>query len=208
MSSEVGAAYDALADEYVALVGREFEKRTLVRERLEAFAEMVSGVGPVADLGCGPGHVTQLLAGLGLSMVGYDVSEGLLAEAQRSFPELDFHLGDLTALDLADHCLAGIVSRHSTIHIDPALLLGVYQEWARVLEPDGAVFLSFFAAAAAEDHGDPFDHAVTTAYALFPATIVAALESAGFVEIDVVLREYGPGERPLNHALILARRAA
>lgn len=206
MSRDVGAAYDAMAERYVAFVGREFEKRTLVRERLEAFASMVAGPGPVADLGCGPGHVTHLLVELGLDAVGYDVSEGLLGEARSAFPELAFHTGDLTALDLGDGSLAGIVSRHSTIHLDPTLLSGAYREWVRVLEPSAPVFLSFFAAANEDDHGTPFDHAVTTAYALFPATIVAELEAAGFVEIDVVMREYRSGERPLDHALILARR--
>lgn len=205
MSSDVGAAYDAMAEQYVAFVGREFTKRTLVRERLEVFAAMVAGAGPVADLGCGPGHVTKLLSELGLTAVGYDISEGLLSEARRAFPELTFHPGDLTRLAVDENSLAGIVSRHSTIHLDPECLPDAFDEWARVAEPGAPLYLSFFAAAAEKDHGTPFDHAVTTAYALFPATIVANLKAAGFVEVDVAMRRFGPGERPLDHGLILAR---
>ena len=208
MSDDVGVAYDAMAEQYVAFVGREFEKRTMVRERLEAFAAMVSGAGPVADVGCGPGHVTKLLSELGLTMVGYDVSEGLLAEARTAFPELAFHNGDLTALDVTAESLAGIVSRHSTIHLASRRLPEAFAEWARVLEPGAPLFLSFFAAATEAEHATPFDHAVTMAYALFPGTIVAYLEAAGFVEIDVTMRPFRPGERPLDHALILASRSS
>ena len=196
-----------MADQYVALVRREFDKRTLVRERLEVFATMVRGAGPVADLGCGPGHVTSLLAGLGLDAVGYDVSDGLLTEARQAFPDLTFSHGDLTNLELPDASLSGIVSRHSTIHLAPGALPAAFAEWARVLEAKAPVFVSFFAAAGPETHGTAFDHAVITGYAFAPTTVTAMLAEAGFDEIDVAMRPFRPGERPLDHALILARRA-
>ncbi len=208
MSHDVAAAYDAMADRYVAHVRREFDKRTMVRERLEAFASMVEGQQLVADVGCGPGHVTKLLSDHGLNIVGYDIAEGLLVEARRSFPDLSFRVGDLTAIDLPDASLGGLVSRHSTIHLAPGELAAAFSEWARVLVPGAPLFVSFFAAATRADHGTPFDHAVVTAYALSPDVIAEELEASGFGDLDVGLRPFGPTERPLDQAIILARLSA
>jgi trans-aconitate methyltransferase len=47
------------------------------------YAELVqaAGVGPVADLGCGPGRVTAHLHSLGLSAFGVDLSPAMVAVA-------------------------------------------------------------------------------------------------------------------------------
>lgn len=65
--SEVRESYDTVANAYAALVKPPSELDPLSRSMLTAFAELVqaSGLGPVADLGCGPGKVTAHLAGLG-----------------------------------------------------------------------------------------------------------------------------------------------
>ena len=54
--------------------------RPLERAIIQAFAELVGGEGPVADLGCGPGRTTARLASLGLDVFGLDLSESMLAE--------------------------------------------------------------------------------------------------------------------------------
>jgi hypothetical protein len=68
--------------------------------------------------------------------------------------------------------------------------------------------LSFFAANSVERHGAPFDHAVATAYELFPATLASELQDAGFDRIKIGTRGPLHGERPLDHGTILARCAS
>ena len=53
-------AYDAAAPTYAQLFRDALRDRPLDRALLSAFAEVVSanGDGQVADLGCGPGHIT------------------------------------------------------------------------------------------------------------------------------------------------------
>jgi ubiquinone/menaquinone biosynthesis C-methylase UbiE len=148
--------------------------------------------------------VVDHLSELGLTMVGYDISLGMLAQARRAFPHLRFDVGDLEALDVADASLGGIVARYSLIHVPPARLASVFDEWLRLLEPGAPVLVAFFAASAAEAHGSPFDHLVATAYELFPATIATQLEDAGFTIVEIVMRDAHPGERPLAHATLLA----
>ncbi len=158
----------------------------------------------VADLGCGPGLVVDHLGELGLSAIGYDVSPGQIAEARNTFPDSHFEVGDLTALDVADSSLGGIVSRYSLIHLPPARLRDVFSEWMRVLEPGAPVLVSFFGSTSIETHGTPFDHKVITAYELFPATIAEEMQDAGFVDIEIGTTPPPEGGRPFDQATVLA----
>lgn len=209
MSDQIRDSYDAMSELYVAVNRGALDgEGNRLREWLARFAEMAAlGDSPVADLGCGPGFVTQHLTELGLDMRGFDLSPALIAEAQSMFPELDVQVADFTALDLPDASFAGILTRYSLIHSQPSDLASTFVEFGRLLKPDAPIHVSFFAASSAEEHGTPFDHKVVTAYALFPATIAGELERAGFdrLEVDVI----GPrqGERQLDHAIIHARRS-
>ena len=176
MTDAVRDSYDGMAKLYAELFLGDLDQDRNSRDWLAAFAELAAPRrGPVADLGCGPGHVTNHLSELGLTVVGYDLSPGQIAEARTAFPDAEFHVGDLTALDVADSSVGGIVSRHSLIHLLPSRLGEVFEEWMRVLEPGAPVFVSFFGSLTGDAHGTPFDHKVVTAYELFPATIASEL---------------------------------
>ena len=207
MSQLVRDAYDARAAEYAAFAARDLERIPGDRVPLAAFARLVSrGAGAVADLGCGPGHIVDHLATLGVKAIGYDVAPRLLDEARRRFPGSEFRLGDVACRDVPDASLAGLVARYSLIHLDPSRLADVFAQWRRVLEPGAPVLVSFFAAGSRASHGRPFDHAVVTAHALFPETLVAELESVGFEGFEVTTRAPLDGERALDHGTILAVR--
>lgn len=208
MSDLIRDSYNDMSELYVAVNRGALDgEGTRLQQWLETFAEVAAlSEGPVADLGCGPGFVTQHLTELGLNMQGFDLSPALIAQARGMFPDLDVQVADFTALGLPDASFAGILTRYSLIHSQPSDLANTFVEFARLLRPDAPIHMSFFAASSEEEHGTPFDHKVVTAYALFPATIAGELQRAGFdrLEIDVV----GPreGERQLDHAIIHARR--
>lgn len=207
MSNEVRDAYDTMAKKYAELFLRDLDCDTNSTTWLANFAELAGAHdGAVADLGCGPGHVVDHLRGLGLTVVGYDLSPGQIAEARNAFPDGDFHVGDLASLDIVDSSLGGIVSRYSIIHSLPSELGDVFAEWMRVLEPGAPVLVSFFGSLDSEAHGTPFDHTVVTAYELFPATIVSLLEDAGFTDIEVGVLDPPEGGRPFNQATVLGRK--
>lgn len=69
-------SYDTVAADYARLVAAPDAMDPVSRSMLAAFAELVgaAGLGPVADLGCGPDRVTAHLAGLGLPAFGLDLS--------------------------------------------------------------------------------------------------------------------------------------
>lgn len=208
MTKEIRDAYDLMASQYASFALGDLDRVPGDREWLAAFAEIATlCAGPVVDVGCGPGHIVNHLAELGLSAVGYDISMGLISEARRAFPELPFQVGDLSLLGVADSSLGGIVARYSLIHMSAEYLPDVFGEWLRVLEPGAPILVSFFASSSAVAHGSSFDHAVATAYELFPRTVVSELEEAGFGGVEVSARDPLEGERPLKHATILARKS-
>lgn len=206
MSDAVRDGYDRVAKQYAELFLSDLEDQPLARKRLAAFADQVAPGGLVADLGCGPGHVSNFVTNLGLTTVGYDLSPATIAEAHQAFPELDFHVGDLTALAVADHAFAGIISRYSIIHMDPDRLADAFTEWMRVLMSGAPVYVSFFAALTPEGHGEAFDHAAVTAYGLFPDDVVAEMRVVGFEHFEVAILPPPEGGRPFEQATILARR--
>jgi SAM-dependent methyltransferase len=133
------AAYDAIAARYAEFVQRELDALPLDRAVLAAFAEHVrtSGGGLVADLGCGEGRIGDHLAGLGLDMLGIDLSPALIRIARATRPALRFAVGSMDALPLPDGALGGAVSWHSVIHAAPADLPAYCAEFARTPRPGG-----------------------------------------------------------------------
>ena len=209
MTDAVRDSYDAMVKEYASVNLDDLYRATPDREWLGMFARLASpGAGVVADVGCGPGHIVNHLAELGVKAIGYDISPAMIDEAQRAFPGSKFQVGDLTSLDIADSSLAGIVARYSLIHLAPAQLTDVFGEWFRVLKPRAPVLVSFFASNSSVTHGLPFDHAVVTAHELFPETVVAEMQTVGFDSFEVSTRRPQDGERPLDHATVLARRGS
>lgn len=204
-SHDTRAAYDAVAGLYAELFGNVLETLPLERAVLAAFAELVRAhdAGPVADLGCGPGHVTAHLHALGLTAFGIDLSPAMIALARQAHPDLRFDEGSMTALDLADGTLGGILAFYSTIHTPPRQLPAVFAEFRRVLAPGGHLLLGFFAG------DDPlpreFDHKVALAYRWSPDSLSELLREAGFVEVARLVREPGEGER-FQQAQLLVRK--
>ncbi|MFI8076345.1 class I SAM-dependent methyltransferase [Streptomyces sp. NPDC086033] len=140
----VRESYDTVADDYVALVKTPSELDPLSRSMLIAFAEMVQAPdrGPVADLGCGPGRVTAHMAGLGVSVFGIDVSPKMIELARSAYPNLRFSVGSMTALEIDDDTLGGILAYYSTHHTPPELLPVVFAEFHRTLAPGGHLLLA------------------------------------------------------------------
>ncbi|MBW5248753.1 class I SAM-dependent methyltransferase [Streptomyces poriferorum] len=202
-------AYDAAARTYAELFGDELRDRPLDRAMLGAFAEHVraNGDGQVADLGCGPGHVTAHLDTLGLSAFGVDVSSAMIEAARHAYPDLRFDIGSMAAPDIADGVLGGVLSRWSVIHTPPGELPGILAEFHRVLAPGGYLLIGFSASEGPAYPTQVFDHAVAPAYRWWPDHLAASLRTAGLAETARLVREPQPADRrQFREVYLLARK--
>lgn len=196
------ATYDAVAEDYARLVTGLDAEGPLDRAMLADFADRVDG--PVADVGCGTGRLTAYLAGLGIDVVGIDLSPGMVAVARRAYPGLRFEVGTMTALDLPDASRAGVLAWYSIIHTPPQGLPEVVAEVRRVLAPGGHVLLGF--QAGADEHRSmthAYGHTVACdAWLHAPDTVVQVLEDAGFVVDARLVREPAGRERRAQASLL------
>jgi ubiquinone/menaquinone biosynthesis C-methylase UbiE len=109
---------------------------------LDAFVAL-SGLAPgarVADLGCGSGAFTHLLARRGYACVGLDISPKLVELGRRKYPDVEFIEGDVEHLPFPDASLDGILLSAIVHHLpDPSRCAA---EVFRVLRPGGR-FVAF-----------------------------------------------------------------
>jgi SAM-dependent methyltransferase len=205
----IRAAYDTVAVDYAALLRTELADKPLDRALLGTFVELVEadGKGPVADLGCGPGRVTAYLRSLGLRPFGVDLSPAMVAVARQSYPDLRFDEGSMSALDLADSVLGGIVAWYSIIHTPPERLPVLFAEFHRVLGPGGHLLLAFQVGDARVHLESAYGHAVSLdAYRLSPETVSELLGECGLVVHARLVRE-PDGPEQVQQAYLLARKS-
>lgn len=190
-------AYDGVAARYARTFADTLRDRPVERALLAAFAELVraGGDGEVADLGCGPGHITAHLRGLGLRAFGVDASTAMIELARQANPDLRFEVGSMAALDLADSALGGILSRSSIIHTPPPELPAVVAEFARVLAPGGHLLISCYATDDTSIRTQSFDHSVLRAHRWSPDDLAGMLRDAGVSEVARVLCEPKPTDK-------------
>lgn len=93
------------------------------------------------DLGCGNGATCNMLSGLGFDVVGVDISESGIANAQKAYPHVEVRLGSayddlasqygmfplVVSLEVIEHC------------IDPQ---GFAETFLNLIAPGGVGFLS------------------------------------------------------------------
>ena len=134
-------SYDRVADNYVALGVGDLTDHPWLRTALGAFAEEVRHLGPVLDVGCGPGHVTAFLAGLGVDAAGVDLSPRMVHHARRLHPGLRFTVASATDLDLRPASLGGVLGWWSLFNLHRDVLPRVLANFARALVPGGQTLI-------------------------------------------------------------------
>ncbi len=140
-AKDIAADYNRIAEEYARHVYAELAGKPFDRELLDRFATLVGG-GRVCDVGCGPGHVARYLHERGCDVFGIDLSPRMVELAAKLNPGIEFRVGDLRTLELADATLAGIVCFYSLIHLRGDQLAGALTELRRPLRAGGALLLA------------------------------------------------------------------
>jgi ubiquinone/menaquinone biosynthesis C-methylase UbiE len=110
-------------------------------EIIASFLKVFSGQS-LLDVGCGPGNDTRVFVASGLNVVGIDLSERLLDIAMKNVPQSSFLLMDMRRPAIKDASFDGLWVCSSFIHIPRGDAMSTFSEFARVLRPNGLIFVN------------------------------------------------------------------
>jgi SAM-dependent methyltransferase len=208
MRKEYETSYDLVTDEYVRRIFDELQHKPLDRKLLDLFAASVRDVGPVCDMGCGPGHVARYLHDHGVQVCGVDLSPAMVERARRLVPGVEFRQGDMMALDSPDGAWAGIAAFYSIIHISRGDVARVLGELRRVLRPGGLLLLAFHIGDDTIHLDEWWGQKVCVDFFFFRSAEMAGyLRAAGFEIEEIIEREpYPDVEHQSRRSYTFARR--
>ncbi len=201
-------SYDRVAGQYTAYVREVFPTDRVDQAMIGLFADLVAdrGNSRIADIGCGPGHISDFLARRGLSVRGIDLSPAMIELARRARPDLRFDLGSLLELDIEDEALGGVLAHYSIIHTPPEKVPVAFAEFSRVLAPGGYLLVSFQTGDDSLHGWREHDHKVTPSYHWSLTRMAGFLAAAGLHEVARLRAEPGPSNR-FHEGHLLARKA-
>jgi SAM-dependent methyltransferase len=201
-------SYDRVAAEYAARIFGELEHKPFDRVMLDRLGADVGSLGPICDLGCGPGQVARYLHDRGFDAMGVDLSPGMVEEARRLSPNILFTQGSMLSLSLDDESLGGIAAFYSVIHIPRPQLPDAFREMRRVLRPGGEILIAFHLGDEDRHLEEWWDKPVSLDFQFFrPAEIEDALAAAGFRPVETLERDpYPDVEQQTRRAYVLARK--
>ena len=147
--------------------------------------------GITADIGCGSGREVAWLNANGFPAVGFDASDGLLAEARSRYPELDFAHEELPGLKgIAASSYDNVLCETVIMHLDRAEIAPSVGRMLDILKPSGILYLSW----RVTDDADQRDKHGRL-YAAFDASLVLAPLAAATVLLDEEVVSASSGKR-------------
>ena len=203
-------SYDQVAAEYAEKFKDEMDDKPFDRDCLDRLAREVGSLGPICDMGCGPGQIARYLHRRGIPTLGVDLSPRMISEAQRLNPAVHFHQGDMLSLPDADNSWGGIAAFYCIIHIPRARIVDALRGMKRVLKPGGVLLITFHIGNEIKHLDEWWQKPVNLDFAFFkPEEMEHWLKEAGFDLEAALVREPNPDvEVATRRAYLFARKGA
>jgi SAM-dependent methyltransferase len=135
-------SYDRAADNYVEMGLGDVQTHPWLRAAIDVFADAVRDLGPVLDVGCGPGQVTAYLRERGVDASGVDLSPRMIEHARRLHPTCSFAVASVTELELGEDRWGGLMGWWSLFNLPRDVLPQVLAAYAEALVPGGQVIIA------------------------------------------------------------------
>lgn len=158
---------------------------------LDQFMALLPTKPRVLDIGCGSGEpIAGYLIGNGARMTGIDAAEPMIALCRQRFPDHEWIVGDMRALDLG-HSFDGLIAWHSAFHLTPDDQRGMFPRYAAHLSGGGALMFT-----SGPEHGEllgEWEDEPLYSASLAPNEYRALLADNGFTLVDHRLTDEGCG---------------
>jgi SAM-dependent methyltransferase len=200
--------YDRVAEQYTAEFRHELDRKPFDRKMLDWLIEQVHGLGPICDLGCGPGQVARYIYERGAEACGIDLSGEMVKQAAALNPGIRFQQGNMLALhQVASGTFGGIAAFYSIIHIPRDRVIKALQELKRVLRPQGVLLLAFHLGTETVHKDEWWGKPVSIDFLFYETwEMKANLRAAGFDVLEAIERDpYPEIEYQSRRAYIFAR---
>lgn len=205
--ARVSATYDAVATSYAEHVAGELVHKPFDTWLLRRVVELAGG-DPVADVGCGPGHVSGFLADAGADVTGSDLSASMVALARERHPGVRFEHGNLLHLGPPPGAegWGAVVAWYSLVHLAGSELETAVRALAGPLRTGGHLALATHVGDEVRHRDEWWDHAVDIDFVLHDADLVrSAVHAAGLVDVEWYLRgPYAGAEVETERLYVLA----
>jgi SAM-dependent methyltransferase len=201
-------SYDRVAVEYSQRYKDEMDDKPFDRECLDRLAREVGALGPICDMGCGPGQIARYLHRQGVPTLGVDLSANMVAEAQRLNPEIHFHQGNMLSLPAPNDSWGGIAAFYCIIHIPREQIIEALLEMNRMLKPGGTLLITFHIGTEVKHLDEWWEKPVNLDFAFYlPSEMEDWLKEAGFELKETLIRDPNPQvEVATQRAYVFAKK--
>ena len=197
-------AYNLAAQKYHDLFHNEINEKEYDRKLLDSFAASFNSDSLLCDAGWWPsGHISRYLIDKGLKVIGIDISEKCVELARLNNPDMRFECADISNMPFDGNSFDGLISYYSIINTPKIYVNKIFNEFRRVLKPQGYLLVAV-KAGTAEGYVDDLLGIKTKMYsALFTQEeITAYFQEAGFIMEFIDMRD--PYNFEINYKRIFA----
>lgn len=157
--------------------------------------------GVTADIGCGSGREVAWLNANGFPAVGFDASEGLLAQARARYPGLSFAWAELPALrGIAVNTYDNVLCETVIMHLDRGRIASAVRRLLDIVKPGGVFYLSW---RVTEDADQRDKH--QRLYAAFDVSVVRAELTGATSLLDEEVVSESSGKK--IHRIVVRKKA-
>jgi ubiquinone/menaquinone biosynthesis C-methylase UbiE len=134
-SQQAATVYNKIAKSYAS----NFKNHS---EHIDKFLSLIDKNGKILDVGCGCGTDANYISSKGFTVVGIDLSRGMIRLAKENFPKIRFEVKDMRKLAFRPNSFEGILVAYSLIHIPKKDVLSTLKLLYSFLKKKGIIYVA------------------------------------------------------------------
>ncbi len=180
-------SYDLAAQRYHELFQNEMNEKVYDRRFLNDFSMRFDSDSLICDAGCGPsGHIGRYVFDKGIPVIGIDISGQCVRLARECNPGMHFVCGNIGDFAFPDASFDAIIAYYSIIHTPKKYVDGIFQEFCRVIKPEGDLMVVVKAGQTEGLQSELLDFRTEIYFTLFTAGEIAGYYKRSGFELEFI----------------------